>query len=564
MQTRDGTTLAADVYLPAGDGPFPTLLYRVRGSKSSAFIAGTILMNPILAAEGGYAVCIQEARGRGSSEGEWHPFVHEADDGSDALDWLVEQPWCNGRIGTYGTAYTGIAGLLLAATGHPALEAVVAIVSGVSPHDGWIYTNGGFELGWNNFWAHLTAGSSVKRLDASDEEKAALDAGLQVSMSEPMDPMLVMPLRDQPHLEKPSPHYWTWIDHSTYDDYWRALDVVANADKITARVLGITGYWDNFLESHLSLYRAVKENSPNGADQRLVIGPWDHFTYVNVLPTTAGAKNFGPAGVAGAAPVSEPSALAWFDRWLQDAPVSDTNAPGVRWFASGTYEWQFDAAWPPPSTECRLYLGDRGCLVDEVPESTKVTYRYDPADPTPTLGGRTLMPSVSPAGVQDQAANADRSDVLAYETEPLDEAVEIAGEVKLDVTFTSSVADTDLAAVLVDIDEDGHRWLVADGFLRIRHRNGLGENDPLTPGEPTRLTVDLWSVSWTFEPGHKIGLHVSSASFPRFDRNLNAGLPVGQGDLSDAVVATQTVFHGDSALRLPVIGQTSDRSLRSH
>ncbi len=163
------------------------------------------------------------------------------------------------------------------------------------------------------------------------------------------------------------------------------------------------------------------------------------------------------------------------------------------------------------------------------------------------------MPSVSPAGVQDQAANATRSDVLDYVSEPLVEAVEIAGEVKLDVMFASSVADTDLAAVLVDIDEEGHRWLVADGFLRIRHRNGLDANDPLTPGEPTALTVDLWSVSWTFAPGHRIGLHVSSASFPRFDRNLNTGRAVGEGDLADAVVATQTLLHGDSVLVLPSV-----------
>jgi putative CocE/NonD family hydrolase len=553
MTTRDGVRLMADVYLPAGEGPFPTLLYRVRGSKTSAFIAGTILMNPILAAERGYAVCIQEVRGRGGSEGEWHPFVHEADDGWDALEWLIDQPWCNGRIGSYGTAYTGIAAMEMAATGHDALEAVVAVVSGMSPHDGWIYTGGAFELGWNNFWAHLTAGSSVKRLDASDEEKSQLAAGLQVSMSEPLDPMLVMPLRDQPQLEKASPHYWTWLDHHTYDEYWRSLDIVAMADKIKARVLGITGWWDNFLGSHLSMYRALRDHSPHGSDQRLVLGPWDHFTYVNVLPTTAGAKNFGPAGIAGAAPVSEPSALAWFDRWLRDAPPSDETSPGARWFASGSYEWRFDEAWPPPSVAQRLYLAGGGRLTDDPPEATSVNYRYDPADPTPTIGGRTLMPSVASAGVQDQRTNADRFDVLDYESRPLDEPLEISGDVRLELTFSSSVADTDVAAVLVDIDEEGHHWLVADGYLRIRHRNGLDANDPLVPGAPTSLNVDLWAVAWTFEPGHRIGLHVSSSSFPRFDRNLNNGAPPGVGDLSDAIIATQTIHHGESALVLPVL-----------
>jgi putative CocE/NonD family hydrolase len=374
-------------------------------------------------------------------------------------------------------------------------------------------------------------------------------------MAHPHEPMDVLPLRSQPALEEASPHYWTWLDHNTYDDYWRHLDVVARAEQITARVLGVTGWWDNFLGSHLQLYRALQERSPNGADQRLVIGPWDHFTYVNVLPTTAGAKNFGPAGIAGAAPVSEPAAFAWFDRWLRDMPNEEA-APGVRWFASGDYEWRFDEQWPPVSEPMALYLTDGGGLAGEAAsgEST-ATYRYDPADPTPTIGGRTLMPSVAAAGVQDQAPNADREDVLVFSGDALHEAVEIAGEIQLELTFSTDVIDTDVSAVLVDIDPDGHHWLVADGLVRLRNRNGLGTNELLTPGESIGVTVDLWAVAWTFEPGHRIGLHVASASFPRFDRNLNTGQPPGVGTLEDAAVATNSVHLGSSRLVLPVLGQ---------
>ncbi|MCP3974349.1 MAG: CocE/NonD family hydrolase [bacterium] len=557
MRTRDGVELISDVYLPAGEGPFPTLLYRVRGSKSSSFIAGTILMNPILAAERGYAVCIQEVRGRGSSGGEWHPFIHEADDGWDTMEWLRNQPWCNGRIGSYGTAYTGIAALQLAATGHPALEAVVAVVSGVSPHDGWIYTNGAFELGWNNFWAHLTAGSSLKRLDISEAERQPLEAALQEAMANPTEPMAVTPLRNQPQLEEASPHYWTWLEHNSYDDYWAALDVIAKADRLTARVLGVTGWWDNFLGSHLSLYRALRDRSPSGADQRLVIGPWDHFTYVNVLPTTAGAKNFGPAGIAGASPVSEPAAFAWFDRWLRDVPEAEESKAGVKWFASGSYEWRTAPQWPPASETMSLYL-DTDARLEALPpgEPGAVSYEYDPVDPTPTIGGRTLMPSVAAAGVQDQSPNAARSDVLAFSSEVLDTSTEIAGELKLELWFSSSVADTDLSAVLVDVDPEGHHWLVADGFVRIRHRNGLGTDEPLVPGEATLIEIDLWASAWTFESGHQIGLHIASASFPRFNQNLNTGQPAGEGTLEDAVVATQTAHCGGataSRLVLPVI-----------
>lgn len=550
MATRDGVRLTCDLYLPDGDGPFPTLLYRVRGSKSSAFIAGTILLNPIVAAERGYAVCIQEVRGRGGSEGDWHPFVHEADDGWDTLEWLRDQAWCNGRVGTYGTAYTGIAALQLAATGHPALEAVVAVVSGVSPHDGWIYTGGAFELGWNNFWAHLTAPASLKRMDVDDGRRQELERALQRAMQEPGEPMDALPLRHQPQLVDASPHYWTWLDHPTRDGYWDALDVIAKADRITARVLGVTGWWDNFLGSHLSLREAVRERSPNGADQRMMVGPWDHFTYVNVLPTTAGARNFGPAGIAGAV-VSEPAALSWFDRWLQDAPPTDDTAPGVRWFRSGAGLWESAPEWPPPSTDRTFHLAAEGALTTDRPDPGGTTYRYDPATPTPTLGGRTLMPSVSAAGVQDQRDNAEREDVAAFLTEPLTEDFEIAGEIRLELSISVDVTDTDLSAILVDVTPDGRRWLVADGYLRLRHRNGFHVVDLVEPGEPVDATVDLWAASWTFAAGHRIGLHVASSSFPRFDRNLNTGRPPGDGTLEDAVAATVTIHHGPSALILP-------------
>ena len=556
MTTRDGVTLGADVYLPDGDGPFPTLLYRVRGSKSSAFIAGAIMLNPIVAAERGYAVVLQEVRGRGSSGGDFHPFITEKDDGWDALEWVTAQPWCNGRVGSYGTAYTGIDALLMAATGHPALEAVAAVVSGVSPHDGWIYTGGAFELGWNNFWAHLLAGESFKRLDADTSNKARIMAGLQSAMSDPWEPMERYPLTRQPQLDEVSPFYQDWIAHSSYDDYWRAVDVIAAADRITAKILNITGWWDNFQHSHLDLYRALSEHSPSGHHQRLILGPWDHFTYVNIVPTKAGTENFGPAGVAGPV-VTEPAVLAWMDRWLKDVPETDETAPVTKWFASGAHEWRTAQSWPPPHTSRTLHLRAGGRLSDETPQDEQPdTYRFDPADPTPTKHGRTLMPSVVEAGIGDMAPVAARDDVLTYDTAMLVDPVEIAGNVRFEGWVATSAADADVSAVLVDVHPDGRRMLVADGYVRLRHRHGLDHHNPVTPRDPVHVVVDLWDVAWTFAEGHRIGLHLASASFPRFDVNLGTGRPPGDGTLADAVVAEQIVFHDTdrpSAIVLPIL-----------
>ena len=174
MSARDGVVLATDVYRPEGDGPFPTLIYRVRGSRSAAFITGLLMVNPLEAVRRGYAVVIQEVRGRAGSEARWHPFVHERSDGEDCLNWVLAQPWCDGRLGSYGTAYSAETALALAALGRDELKALVVLGTGADYHDGWVYTNGAFELGWNIYWAYMTLSESISRLDIDEAERAEL------------------------------------------------------------------------------------------------------------------------------------------------------------------------------------------------------------------------------------------------------------------------------------------------------------------------------------------------------------------------------------------------------
>jgi putative CocE/NonD family hydrolase len=565
MDTRDGVRLWADVYLPAGNGPFPTLLYRVRGSKDSAFITGTLMLNPIVAADRGYAVVVQQVRGRGSSEGEWHPFIYEAEDGLDAVEWTLQQPWCDGSIGVYGSAYAGATALQITATGHPAVKACVAFVTGANYYDGWIYTSGAFELGWDNFWAYLTAGESLQRLEVDETRRAALAEALEPAFKDPMAQMERLPLRDQPALDEISPHYWTWLDHPTYDEYWQRLDVVPRADRITAAVLNITGWWDNFLGSHIQLYDALRDRSPAGENQRLVIGPWDHFTYVGVVPTAAGDRDFGPKGLAGN-PVVGPMTLDWVDRLLRDGAATAATAPGVRYFMCGPDRWVDEGAWPPPARTSRYHLRSSGgansssgdgtlSLDGPGPGEPADRYRYDPADPVPTVGGRTLMPTVVAAGIRDQSTVAERDDVLVYTSEALDEALDIAGSVRVELWASTSAVDTDFTAKLVDVGPDGYCSIVADGIIRARHRGTYEDADWLTPGEVYGLEIALWGAAWRFDAGHHIRLEVASSNFPRFDRHLNIKAWPGSASLDEAVVAEQTVYHDEarpSALILPV------------
>ena len=552
METRDGISLYADIYFPTGEGPFPTLLYRVRGDKDSAFITGTLMLNPIVAADRGYAVVVQQIRGRGKSGGEWHPFVWESADGIDAVEWTLSHPWCNGSIGVYGSAYAGATALQIAAEGHPAVKACVAFVTGANYHDGWIYTSGAFELGWSNFWAYLTAGESMRRLGPS-VDRGAIGSLLEQAMKHPKAQMDHLPLQDQPALEEVSPHYWTWLDHPTYDEYWQKTDVLARAHQFSAAVLNITGWWDNFLGSHLKLYHALRNHSPAGKHQRLVIGPWDHFTYVGVVPTTAGDRNFGPVGLAGN-PVVGPMTLDWFDHWLGGALQSEATAPGVRYFLPGPDRWFETPTWPPPASQLRYYLrsggganssNGNGLLSLEVPTPDEPAdrYRYDPAQPVPSVGGLTLMPTVVDSGIRDQSEVAKRNDVLVYTSEVLEAALDISGPVHVELWATTSAADTDFTAKLVDVGPDGYCAFVADGIVRGRHRTTHRETQWLTPGEEYRFEIDLWDTAWRFEAGHCIRVEIASSNFPRFDRNLNIADHTGRAQLSEAVVADQTVYH---------------------
>jgi len=258
VEMRDGVHLATDVYLPEGEGPFPTLVTRIRGGRSSAFIVGVLLLNPIDAVERGYAVVLQEVRGRAGSEASWHPFVHELEDGEDCLDWVLAQSWCDGRIGTYGTAYSASTALYLAASGRDEVKALAVLGTGADIHDGWVYTSGAFELGWNVYWSYMTLSESIARLDVDAETRAALKSEYAAAIREAPDVAARLPISDHRLLERCGDvQYREWLDHPDYDDYWRALDVLAEPERLRAPMLSIVGWWDNFLKSHLDLYRGL-------------------------------------------------------------------------------------------------------------------------------------------------------------------------------------------------------------------------------------------------------------------------------------------------------------------
>jgi len=565
----DGVKLVTDVYHPAGDGPWPTLVFRVRGSLSAGFITSVLMLNPMVAVERGYAVVIQQVRGRGLSEGEWNPFFNEGSDGADCVRWVLEQSWCDGRIGTYGTAYSAFTALQLVAQGFEEVKACTVLGTNANPYDNWVYTSECFELGWNVYWAYMLGIESIGRLECSDEERAQSRSDLSQAIINAPEVVRRLPIDQHPELlNGVSPFYEDWLEHSSYDEYWDSINILKKAPQISAPILSIVGWHDNFLKSHFDLYRQITSvgAEPGRSNHRMVVGPWEHVSYVSPFATSAnGVREFGLEASSGVG-LSGPLVLDWMDRWVKEEKTT-VEVGGVRYWQMGENSWKEVDVWPPVGVETSWYLssegGDdaernKGELVLEAPgRQVADTFQYDPVDPTPTVGGKLLMPTIQSAGIQDQTAVEQRSDVACYTSPVLTGPVVVSGPVKCLLWVSTSAQDTDFTAKLVDIEPGGMAANLADGIVRLSKAFPGQVNEP---GAIREVEIDLWDLGHTFLPGHQIRLEVASANFPRFDRNLNVVAGPNLPSIDDAVTATQTIHHdADRPSRLILSAPTGAR-----
>jgi putative CocE/NonD family hydrolase len=321
-------------------------------------------------------------------------------------------------------------------------------------------------------------------------------------------------------------------------------------------LLNVSGWYDMFLPGHLDLYEAIEEDAGPLAreKQRFIVGPWDHEAYVTVTPDRGGERKFGYRAAGGTALLSDLS-LEWFGRWLGDSDELDI--PSVRYYQMGDNEWKTSESWPPEHEATPYYLHSDGnansrsgggyLSPDEPASETVDSYEYDPADPVPTTGGRSLHPNIDDPGITDRSSVETRDDVLVYTSERVTEPCEIAGPVNATLYVSTSVPDTDFVATLVDVEPDGYCVPVTEGIRRARYRNGFEEESFLEAGEQYEIPIDMAAVAHTFKTGHRIRLEVTSSNFPKYDRNLNIAEPVGTGTLEEAQVATQNVFHDSGA-----------------
>ncbi|TAK30400.1 MAG: CocE/NonD family hydrolase [Chloroflexota bacterium] len=564
---RDGVKLATDVYRPDDDREHPVLVQLHPYNKNNAFVMFSLMLSPILAAERGYVVLLQQSRGRFKSEGTWWPFVHDETDSYDSVEWAACQAWSNGNVGMYGPCGLGLAAMQAAIASPPHLKAVALYMTTPSQHNGWVYVSGALALAFASTWIISNgAPDAMSRLNLDPDELQQLRREIQELADNPEKAFDHLPLSDIPAFRKVAPYWKEWLSHPSYDEYWKKFDAVANADRIKVPVLHMSGWYDHVLCSHLDLNSALdlRGDKTVRKHHRFIVGPWDHHSYLHGQPSVAGERNFG-SGAATGAPYLSRLCFEWFDHWLMGKETTLSKGDSVRYFVMGENAWKGTDSWPPKHTPVPYYLhstghansrfGDGWLSTEEPGNEPPDSYVYDPNDPVPATGGRGmgLYPNV---GVRNQATIEERQDVLVYSSLPLQSPVSIAGPVSLTLIAASSAPDTDFTAKLVDVEPDGYCANIAEGIIRARYRNGVDKEVLLEPGQPTKFVVDLLDVAHVFKTGHRIRLDVSSSNFPVFDRNLNSAVSPQQGTAKDIRKANQQVFHRAeylSYLALPLV-----------
>jgi uncharacterized protein len=483
----DGTILLADHYLPITSQPAATVLVRCPYGRGAPFS----LLQAQLVAERGFHVLLQSCRGTFGSGGRFEPMRREAGDGQDTVAWLRGQSWFDGRLATFGASYLGFVQWALALDPPPELVAAVVVVG---PHDfsRTAYRNGAFDL--YNFlsWSDLIVNQErvnpltgmVRQVTADRRLRPALDRA-PVSAG----------ARDL--LGTGAPWFETWLEHPELTDpFWAPLQCGAALERISVPTLLIGGWQDLFLEQTIEQFGAL---AGRGVPTRMLIGPWTH------LDT---ATRAGPAFIEG---------LAWLERHAGQVPGEPATGHSVRFWVGGAREWRETATWPPTGRPAqRWYLGPDGTLSSKEPSSKEpadgpsASFRYDPADPTPSVGGAILALN---AGVRDNRAVEQRPDVLLFTSKPLDEPVEIIGDVTAELHVTRDNPNADLFVRLCDVDQRGRSRNVCDGIVR------LSAADPLAG----TVRVSLIAAAHRFGRGHRLRLQVAGGAHPRFARNPGNG-----------------------------------------
>ncbi len=560
---RDGVHLDTNVFVPTAAGRHPTVLVRTPYGKGPDLPAG---YSSFL--EHGYAVVLQDVRGRYGSEGNFDALRQEGPDGYDTLNWIAGQPWSDGKAGMIGGSYLGIAQWRVALLNNPHLKAIFPVVSGFDDYYDRFYSRGGAtKLGHRLLWFSLNMtppgapradfNGYVNHLPLRTSDRAATHQTLGL--------------------------YQTILNHPTYDSFWKENSVRERINRVHVPVFSVGGWYDNFVESDLDAFAALhKASGKDDRRHRILIGPWGHNMSIPFSGIDLGNDSSAPIRAY---------QIDWFDHWLKGAKEnaahyspemwhnvrSEVDEAPVHIFVMGVNRWRDEQEWPLARARYTpLYFSSKGHANSATGDGTlrwklenkrdkPDQFTYDPRYPVPTRGGAVCCdPKIFPWGPMDQCPVEQRNDVLVYTSSALKSDLEVTGLIQVVLYASTSALDTDFTAKMVDVFPNGEARNLTDGILRVRYRHGLDKAELATPGEVYPLTIDAGVTSNVFIKGHRIRIEISSSNFPRFDRNPNTGRAVA--DETVLKTAQQTVHHAvlyPSHVLLPVVPEPGRKELTS-
>jgi len=569
---RDGTRLATDLYLPLQPGRYPVLLERTPYGKHQSVMVS--IGAPAFLAANGYVVAVQDARGRFASEGLWYPFRDEAwgerQDGFDTVEWLAQQEWCDGKVGTFGGSFAGFNQYLHAGSPGPHLASMFARQAACSLRDEWVYRGGAFELGFMFQWAARNSLEALRNRAAQIE---------RITLKRQLEFFRFHPLESNPLFSDPFDWIKDYLRKQDDENYWKQFDVAQFHRTFAVPTYHLASWFDLFLGGSLRNFTGMRNAATSEEARRrhrLTIGPWMHGprTDSELDGQRVGEVDFGPDARFD----YKGEMVRWFDYTLKNKRNDFENSPAVRYFVMGLNRWRTSDDWPPKSVVYRqIYLDSRRsgsarslydgglswtAAAEDVPPAQFV---HDPDQPVETVGGATLYSLTAqrpgdPLGWNELNAEAGSRDqrkieerCLTFTSAPLDADLEVTGPVIAKLFISSSAADTDFVVRLTDVLPDGRSMLVCDGIQRARYRKSNYRPSLLEPGKVYELTVDLWATSHLFQRGHRIRAVLNSSNFPRFD--VNPGTGESAATATTRVIAQNAVYldrQRPSHLVLPV------------
>lgn len=580
---RDGIRLATDIYRPKTDKKVPVIFSRTPYNFNSWGDGEQKTRTAEKAYEvvqQGYAYVVQNERGRYYSEGEWDILGTPLTDGYDAFSWMKEQPWSNGKIGTFGCSSTAEWQMAVAALDHPSHAAMVpqSFGAGVG-RVGNYYEQGNWYRGGAEqmlFFAWLYGVEHDKykpRIPkgATQEDLIRISRFYDLAPENPPVDMSValahLPIQDilqNIHGKREvfdkmvirNPDHQDWYKGGLYHDDME---------------IGVPGFWfaswyDVSISPNLALYNHVRNNSKDQFirdNQYLVIAPTLHCRYTRATENTiVGERNMGDARLN-----YKEQIYSWLDLWLKDEKNNfKESTPRVQYYTMGSNVWQSSEVWPPQNSEMKTFYlsgngkanslyGD-GKLTMNSPGSKSLpdSFYYNPMNPVNSYGGNVCCTgNAVKGGAYDQQGMETRQDILVYTTEPLKEGIEITGFIESTLYISSDAKDTDFTIKIIDVYPDGRAYNLDETIQRVRYREGYDKEVFMEKDKVYKIDLTPMATSNFFEKGHSIRIEVSSSNFPRFARNLNTG---GKNyDEKIGVVAHNSVYHSKqypSQIRLPV------------